>query len=219
MASKQPIWSFCNKCSGQTKHYCRSTQVQEHSEDAGDFEYSWVKTSRFLECRGCEEVTLRVDWWHSEYDMSEETDFYPPRISRQAPEWHRSLPSDWQSMLREIYAALHANSRRLAMMGARTIVDMYMNDAVGDIGGFAKKLNKLVIDGHLGGQDKDVLEAALEAGHAASHRGHLPSSNQISHVMDIVENLLQKKALQHSAAELKKGTPSRALVAPTGSAK
>lgn len=95
------------------------------------------------------------------------------------------------------------------MMGARTIVDMYMNDAVGDIGGFAKKLDKLVADGHLGGQDKAVLETALEAGHAASHRGHLPSSNEISHVMDIVENLLQKKALQRSAAELKKGTPSR----------
>lgn len=115
-------------------------------------------------------------------------------------------------MLREIYAALHANSRRLAMMGARTIVDMYMNDTVGDIGGFDKKLNKLVTDGHLGGQDKDVLKTALEAGHAASHRGHLPSPSEISHVMDIVENLVQKKALQRSAAELKKGTPTRALI-------
>ncbi|WP_455927318.1 DUF4145 domain-containing protein [Pseudomonas capeferrum] len=117
-------------------------------------------------------------------------------------------------MLREIYAALHADSRRLAMMGARTVVDMYMNDTVGDIGGFDKKLNKLVTDDHLGGQDKDVLKTALEAGHAASHRGHLPSPSEINHVMDIVENLIQKKALQRSAAELKKGTPARALVTP-----
>ena len=52
------------------------------------------------------------------------------------------------------------------MMGARTIVDMYMNDAVGDIGGFAKKLNKLVVDGHLGGQDKDAgADDAADAQH------------------------------------------------------
>ncbi len=212
MATKKPIWSYCNKCSRPTKHDCLSEKIESHSEESDGFDYSWGKSSRFIECRGCEEVTLRVDWWHSEYDASGDSDFYPPRISRQTPAWHHHLPEDWQSMLREIYAALHANSRRLAMMGARTIVDMYMNDTVGDIGGFDKKLNKLVTDGHLGGQDKDVLKTALEAGHAASHRGHLPSPSEISHVMDIVENLVQKKALQRSAAELKKGTPTRALI-------
>ncbi|MGE6387398.1 DUF4145 domain-containing protein [Pseudomonas sp. NPDC078416] len=158
---------------------------------------------------------MRVDWWHSDFDVSDDTDYYPPRISRQAPNWHQNLPRDLQLMLREIYAALHADSRRLAMMGARALVDMYMNETVGDIGGFVKKLNKLVTDGHLGRQDRDILEAALEAGHAAAHRGHLPTSDQITHVMDIVENLLQKKALQGSAAALKKGTPSRVLFAPS----
>lgn len=214
MAKTAPFWSFCNNCSRKTKHDCLSTKEVSHSEYSDQYRYEWGKTSRFIECRGCEEVTLRVDWWHSEYDASEDIDYYPPRISRQAPKWHARLSRDWQSMLREIYAALHADSRRLAMMGARAIVDMYMNDTVGDIGGFVKKLNKLMSDGHLGRQDRDVLEAALEAGHAAAHRGHLPTSDEINHVMDIVENLLQKNALQSSAAALKKGTPSRALAAP-----
>ena len=98
------------------------------------------------------------------------------------------------------------------MMGARTIVDMYMNDTVGDVGNFGQKLEKLVIDGHLGSQDKAVLEAALEAGHAAAHRGHLPTSENINHVMDIVENLVQKNALRKSAALLTKGTPPRQKV-------
>ena len=157
-------------------------------------------------------MTLRVDRWHSEYDASNDTEYYPPRVSRQPPKWERKLPREWQSMLREIYSALHANSRRLAMMGARTIVDMYMNDTVGDVGNFGQKLDKLVVDGHLGEQDKAILEAALEAGHAASHRGHLPTSEDINHVMDIVENLVQKNALRKSAAVLTKGTPPRAKV-------
>ncbi|MGV6394119.1 DUF4145 domain-containing protein [Pseudomonas caspiana] len=117
-------------------------------------------------------------------------------------------------MLQEIYTALHANSRRLAMMGARTIVDMYMNDTIGDSGGFGQKLNNLVAGGHLGKQDRDVLGAALEAGHAASHRGHIPTSAEISHVMDIVENLLQRHALKIAAAALVKGTPLRVTGAP-----
>lgn len=100
------------------------------------------------------------------------------------------------------------------MMGARTIVDMYMNHVVGDIGGFVQKLSQLVKAGHLGKLDKEVLEAALEAGHAASHRGHLPSSADVNHVMDIVENLLQKHALAKSAVALKMKTPPRVKASP-----
>jgi hypothetical protein len=209
MATTNLIWSYCNRCSQDTKHDCLSAKEEVHDEQSGDFEYQWGKVSRFLECRGCEEVTLRVQWWHSEDDHSHDVTFYPPRISRQAPKWHLSLPHDWQSLLREVYAALHANSRRLAMMGARAIVDMYMNDTVGDIGGFPRKLGQLVSAGYLSLQDRNVLETALEAGHAAAHRGHIPSSDEINHVIDIVENLLQKVALEGSARALRLNTPSR----------
>ncbi|WP_447733569.1 DUF4145 domain-containing protein [Pseudomonas shirazensis] len=119
---------------------------------------------------------------------------------------------EWQSLLSEIYTALHADSRRLAMMGARALVDMYMNDAVGDIGGFDRKLAQLVTAGLLGDQDKKILIAALEAGHAAAHRGYLPEADQVSHVMDIVENLLQKHTLTSSAEALNRHTPSRQLL-------
>lgn len=212
LISMKIIWCHCNICSGPTKHDLISEKTQGATEFEEGYHYEWSKTSSLIECRGCEEVTLRVDRWHSEYDASDETVYYPPRISRQPPKWERNLPREWRSMLREIYSALHANSRRLAMMGARTIVDMYMNDAVGDVGNFGQKLEKLVSDGHLGSQDKAVLEAALEAGHAAAHRGHLPTSENINHVMDIVENLVQKNALRKSAALLAKGTPPRQRV-------
>lgn len=214
MAPKALLWSYCNKCSGITKHDCLSKKEETHDESSGSYDYSWGKTSRFIECRGCEEVTLRVDWWHSERDLSEQTNYYPPRISRKAPAWHSHLPQHWQSLLSEIYAALHADSRTLAMMGVRTIIDIYMNETVGDTGGFDQKLNELVSRGHLSKDDRGVLDSALQAGHAAAHRGHHPSAEEISHATDIVENLLQKKALQNSAAVLKKRTPTRAIVGP-----
>lgn len=97
------------------------------------------------------------------------------------------------------------------MMGARACVDMYINATVGDIGGFTEKLRALVEFGHLSRTDEGILEAALEVGHAASHRGHCPSSKEVNQAMDIVENLLQKLALSKSAELLSKSTPPRTL--------
>lgn len=210
MPKSAPIWSHCNLCARDTKHDCLKEKAQSFDRTwNGEYEYQFGKVTRLLECRGCEEISLRVDWWHSEYEEGDHIDYFPPRVSRQPPHWQVHLPEEWQSMMAEIYSALHANSRRLAMMGARALVDMYMNNVVGDTGGFVVKLNQLVSSGYLGTQDKEVLEAALEAGHAASHRGHLPSSSSVNHVVDIVENLLQKHALAKSAASLKKQTPPR----------
>ena len=55
-----------------------------------------------------------------------------------------------------------------------------------------------------------VLEAALEAGHAAIHRGYVASSKAMNSVIDIVENLLQAMyPLETMAENLCKSTPKR----------
>ena len=54
------------------------------------------------------------------------------------------------------------------------------------------------------------MEAAVDAGHAASHRAHTPSNSELETVMDIVENVIQSDLLEESAKELKKGTPPKA---------
>ncbi|EIK94013.1 hypothetical protein PMM47T1_24004 [Pseudomonas sp. M47T1] len=162
-----------------------------------------------LQCLGCETVVLRVDHWHSEYDMGDQSEFYPPRASRRPPLWMWQIPDGWRVLLAEIYTALQADSKRLAMMGARALLDVYMNDNVGDLRTFDLKLSALVEKGRITDSDKAVLVAALEAGHAATHRGHLPSDADIAHAMDIVENLLQRHLLQFSAEALAKATPPR----------
>lgn len=111
--------------------------------------------------------------------------------------------------MREIYNALHANSRRLAVMGARTLIDLYLTGAVGNHGSFEQRLASLVEAGRISVDDKDVLRAALEAGHAAAHRGHNPNTSELNSVMDIVEHLLHGFVLKQSAATLHKATPPR----------
>jgi hypothetical protein len=90
-------------------------------------------------------------------------EYYPPPISRQIPRWCYDLPVEFPSLIQETYAALHANSKRLALMGARALVDLFINATIGDIGGFQKKLERLVETGYLSRKNMEILEPALDA--------------------------------------------------------
>jgi hypothetical protein len=110
----------------------------------------------------------------------------------------------------EIYRALTADCRALAMMGARALIDRVLRDSVGDNGPFEQRLNRLEESGVVGRKDRELLETALEAGHAASHRGYQPTIDTLNHVMDIVEHLLQSQyVLPAEAAKVAESTPTR----------
>ena len=206
--------AHCNECLHETKHFVIAERVISGKEPADPYdpyckdEIRWSTTYTMLECCGCENVSLRREFYFSELDEIEE-EFYPPQISRMMPKWHEQLPEEWQDLLKEVYAALHADSRRLALMGARALVDMYMTVQLGDIGGFAQKIKQLDDNGLISKPNKAFLEAALEAGHAAAHRGHKPKINEVNQVIDIVENLLQSHVLTKVGESLKAKTPSR----------
>jgi len=162
-----------------------------------------------LECRGCHFVTLRRTFTFSEWDGSE-VQCFPAPVSRRLPAWKGKLPSEVVALMEEVYTALHADSRRLAMMGTRTLIDMAILETVGDVGTFQSKLNAMKNGGYVAQRQVEVLEAALNAGHAAGHRGHLPSTDELKEVMDILENLLQAiYVLGDVAARLKKSIPRR----------
>jgi CO dehydrogenase/acetyl-CoA synthase gamma subunit (corrinoid Fe-S protein) len=125
------------------------------------------------------------------------------------------LPQNMGPLLAEVYRALDANSHGLPIMGARTLVDMVMVEKVGDVGGFAQKLKSLEKAGYVSSKNREVLEAALDAGSAASHRGYAAKTDEVNAVMDIVENLLQAVYVLHEAArKLKKATPPRPARSP-----
>jgi hypothetical protein len=202
-------WVHCNFCGHETKHAVVARRVVDGSEIVEErFEISWRSTYTMLECLGCEAVCLRHQFRFSE-DEEETVTHYPPQISRNQPRWVKDLRINYQGLLHEIYAALQAGSRTLAMMGARAIIDMVMQGKVGDIGGFDQKLDALVNQGFISRKNRDVLAAALEAGSAAAHRGHTASVEEANHVMDIVENLLQSDLLDVAAQSLASTTPRR----------
>jgi hypothetical protein len=91
----------------------------------------WSNSYEIFECCGCETVKFRAREWWSEDPDEVKTAVFPPDVSRKKPRWIWHLPIEMRDLMEEIYGALHANSRRLAAMGARTILDLVIIQKVG----------------------------------------------------------------------------------------
>jgi hypothetical protein len=207
----------CNDCGRITDHEVLKIHRKTIRENDDDPEW-YTTTYRMIECRGCHFICLERTNTSFEDQQGDppKREYFPPPISRRKPDWlgdfvmNVPVSLDLPDLLDEVYSALHANNRRLAAMGARTLLDVAIVDSVGDIGGFGAKVQALESKGIIGKQQREYLEVALDAGSAAAHRGHCPTAQQLNNVMDIVESILhQIYVLPQAAAELKKSTPLR----------
>ena len=208
------LWSHCNECGHETKHVVVHRADRSRSYDDDRYTVEVGSVWKVLQCCGCEEVTLRRVDWCSEDDRSEGPGpftYFPPRVSRRKPAWvsRYDVPSEYLSLLEETYTALHADSRRLAMMGARALIDAVIRRNAGEQPNFALGLDALAAKYLISEQDRGIIEAAVDVGHASAHRGHKPTPEDVSVVIDIVERLIHTEILAEQARELKKSTPPR----------
>jgi hypothetical protein len=206
------VKSYCNNCLSETDHIVEFDKIIRGSEQYSEgCSISWSDTYSLLECCGCHEIQLKKVSWFSEADPFDGADvyYYPPRVSRKKPNWVGYIPEEQRKLLDEIYTALHADSKSLAVMGTRALVDMFMNERLGDIGGFEQKLKALVDNGFISKRQKEILSIALDTGHAVIHRGFYPKIETVNQVLDIVESLLQNYSLEELSHELQEVTPKR----------
>lgn len=197
----------CNDCHGNTRNtLVKRIRFTGEDEEQG---FHWSTTYDVFQCRGCEGVVLRKIFWFSENPDADE-EFFPPPVTRWLPKWQYKVPNEIRLLLQEVYNAMHSDSRSLAMMGARAIIETAMVSKVGDKGSFACHLKAMERVGLLSKSAVTFLEVALDAGSASMHRAHRPSSQDLHTVMDIVENFLQALfVLEKAAKDLKASTPQR----------
>jgi hypothetical protein len=75
---------------------------------------------------------------------------------------------------------------------------------------FEEKLKELAAGNKIGGEEKEVLSVLTNAGSAAAHRGWEPKKDQIHHLMDALENFLERAfVIKHNIRRLKKVIPAR----------
>lgn len=197
--------AHCNNCGGIRNHRILYDENQRWEEVVeNQYEIYGEDTFTLLKCEGCESITLLHEDWFSEatdeqgHPYVNET-YYPPAISRPEPRWLHSLrnplaPEDQQlvwSLLNEIYRALHNNCLRLAVMGARALLEQIMLSKVEDQGTFGSNLDAFEASGHLSRQQRASIEPILEAGHAAIHRGFNPTTEDVNTVIDVTESIVE----------------------------
>ena len=209
---------MCNGCLKDTYHRI----VLEHSISEGDEHVQSSTSYQIVECLGCRNITYRTvrlcsEWMDEDGDYYPECTYYPPLVSRKEPVWFKELPHDIQSVLSELYIALHAKSHYLATFGARTVLDLLITKKIGDVGTFQQKLAKLKSEKHISTEEANLIEVVIEAGNASVHRGFSPDGKSLKHVLDILETVLYKfyaeeghrQKLAANAAALRKRIPPR----------
>lgn len=201
--------AHCNQCGPNIKHkIINSHEANNTFFSDNQYEINFTTNYMMLECCGCEDVVFMQHEWNSENDWSDPI-YFPPRFSRKKPRWFDDLPQEYKPLLNEIYAAVQVDSRSLALMGLRAILDLFISKKIPNNTGFAKGLDALLKKNFITPQSKETLLAAIDAGNAAAHRAYCPTAEILNTVMDIVEHLLQYDLLAKTVDGLKSSTPKR----------
>jgi len=153
---------------------------------------------QLLECKGCDEVKLKITSSSSDYETY--VQFHPAATLRPRPNWLsdfylEALSNNFYQtlieLLNEVYKALQNGMPRLAVMGIRALLEAIMVDKIGDKGGFAKNVAALAAAGHIGEKQKGRILAVLDVGSAAMHRGYAPRVEDVVPLLNLTENLVE----------------------------
>jgi len=111
---------------------------------------------------------------------------YPHFDDSPFPEWTKHLSQELMLMFCEVYSAKRNGLVTLALIGIRSIIDLYVIKKVGDIGGFEKKLKALLNEHHISVAQSDALSVLVEGGNAAVHRGYRSKRQDVEQCMEIL---------------------------------
>jgi hypothetical protein len=203
--------AHCNDCNGEKNHEILfTTNTSWDDEEAG---VSGSDKYQVLKCGGCDRVILKHTSWFSEYP--EPTILYhPPSSLRQEPRWLYDMSGSnveiVRNILKEVYVGVQNDTRMIAAMGVRALIEYVMINAVGDLGSFSGNLAEFMKRGYISPKQRDILKAVLEAGHAAIHRAYQPTYEDLSTCIDIAESVLQTVYVHpNKVAELTKRVPKK----------
>jgi hypothetical protein len=210
MDKREPIAVHCNQCAAVEVHDALKERVRTEEEvvDEGRHALDHEITTTLLECQRCKTWQIKVtkysqptEWWSES--------FIPPHPRRPWPRWATDLPPNMAAVLRQVHQALDAGHDWLVAMGARTLIDMFVLERIGDAGTFTAKLKRLQEEGYASSKDALIIETALNVGHDAAHSVKAPSQQSCMDLLDVVENVIQRLTLGEPASRLSENHPAR----------
>lgn len=131
-------------------------------------------------------------------------------IQRQRPDWFKQIPDSPREVLDEVYLALTLDLRALPAMGVRAVIDAVCTELIGDKGTFENRINRLKEAGHITELTRSILSDAIDAGSASAHRGYIPTREDLTTLLDVVEHFLQAQyVFPQASKKMKANTPVR----------
>lgn len=195
----------CNNCGHETVHDVLEGFNYGMWETLANGRESRVGDDMWLivMCQGCGcKGFARVQ---DHYETGGQTDIYPPKVIRKVPRWYDlslvTLNRNVLELFGEVYAALQSGSNRLAAMGIRAAFEHIFVDKVGDHGSFQQNLDAFQKEGFISAVERNSVKAVLEVGHAAIHRAHSPSLQDVISMLDILEHLIQALYVNEQLAQ------------------
>lgn len=202
----------CNLCQLETSHKLLHRGENQWRDEivfsSGVQDLMQKELYDTIKCNGCGSVSILVT---SQSEAMEEPSVrsFPPRTFRRKPSWLTEIPREslfprsyFAEIIDEIYIALQNGSLRLAVMGVRALLESAMIGKVGDQGNFKKNINKFEEAGFISKNQREVLEATIEAGHAVMHRRHTPEYTNVVRLMDLAESIIESVLVCPAKARL-----------------
>lgn len=195
----------------------------------GFFDPDWTITRyRILNCRGCGTRFFQTIATNSD-DLIEECDeqgektgnkvpretvnYYPAMSRHERPKWSKfrwTEEKKLRDITDEMYAALDNELPVLAAIGMRTVFDTAIEILGIDPGGtFKEKLDAILAFGKISQEERNHLDALIDAGSAAAHRGWRPDTWHLDTMALILEGFLHRAFVLPARASSLRRVPSR----------
>lgn len=193
--SNNYIKSYCRDCCKKTNHDILSEHTESHRE-----EYSCDISYQILQCLGCDTKSFRNVFYDLEaayptydnhWEVPEDVTVYPKAV-----EGHKEIQNLWElpDIVRTIYSevltALRENSKVLAGLGLRAVVEAVCNDLTISGRSLEVRINKLASSGYISKNDAERLHGIRFMGNDAAHDIKTPKDTTLSVALQIVEHLI-----------------------------
>lgn len=223
---------LCQTCKNKTKHKV-IVSVNEVGEDDDEYYYHWTNDYEIIQCLGCESISFRIEHSNSEDVDSEHGPYISVKIypKRNNETWNiknfYNVPSNLTRIYRETIDCYNADCFTLCGAGTRALVEgLCTENSIFD--GFIEytkvdgktetkksdnlqgKINGLSQQGKLTKQNADILHEHRFLGNKSIHELSIPSKEELSLAIEIIENILEtlyeipQKAMQLTHKRLSK---------------
>ncbi len=197
MAAKH-VQSECPTCARTQKCAILFETEKDWADDEAQIG-GWDR-HEVVQCGGCETIFFRhlstfSEDWDPETGPTVRYVNYPSvekqsRIER--INYFSAMRQKGWGLSQEIYKAINGDLPRLAAMGIRSLIELLAEQLAGKKHDtFAESMASFVDGGWISAMQKNILDAALELGHGAIHRGHAPKMDEVQSALDIVESIIE----------------------------